>query len=208
MPDKPTVYVVDDDDASRDSLAFLLKSAKLPVKTFESADEFLSANVSLTGCCIVTDVRMPGTSGVELLKRLRKDGSFVPVIVMTGHGDVPLAVEAMKHGAADFLEKPFDDETMLVSVRGALNQVKKDGKREAERADILHKLATLSNRERQVLEGLVAGLPNKTMAFDLQISPRTVEIYRANVMTKMAAGSLSELVRMALMAGILTPSQD
>jgi two-component system response regulator FixJ len=208
MPDKPTVYVVDDDDASRDSLAFLLKSAKLPVKTFESADEFLSANVSLIGCCIVTDVRMPGTSGLELLKRLRKDGSSVPVIVMTGHGDVPLAVEAMKHGAADFLEKPFDDETMLVSVRGALNQVKKDGKREAERADILHKLATLSNRERQVLEGLVAGLPNKTMAYDLQISPRTVEIYRANVMTKMDAGSLSELVRMALMAGILTPSQD
>jgi len=208
MPAKPTIYVVDDDAASRDSLMFLLKSAKLAAESFESADTFLSEAPPLGGCCVITDIRMPGMSGIDLLKRLRKDGSSIPVIVMTGHGDVPLAVEAMKHGAMDFLEKPFDDEVMLTSVRNALSQQKEDRHREDERNAIMDKLATLSARERQVLEGLVAGLPNKSIAFDLSISPRTVEIYRANVMTKMSAGSLSELVRMALTAGVLAPAQN
>jgi two-component system response regulator FixJ len=140
------------------------------------------------------------------LKRLKTIANSIPVIVITGHGDVPLAVEAMKHGAVDFLEKPFDDELLLKTVHSALNRLEKDAKREIERAEILDKIATLSNRERQVLEGLVAGDANKVIAFNLTISPRTVEIYRANVMSKMAAASLSDLVRKALVAGILDNS--
>lgn len=208
MSDKSVVYIVDDDDAARDSLGFLLRSAKLAVKAFDSADAFVSALPSLGSGCVVTDIRMPGMSGIELLKHIRKQSRPIPVIVVTGHGDVPLAVEAMKHGAADFLEKPFDDEAMLASVRRALSKQKQSEKRDAERAEVLDRFATLSMRERQVLEGLVAGLPNKSIAYDLKISPRTVEIYRANTMTKMGAGSLSELVRMALTAGVLVPSQD
>jgi two-component system, LuxR family, response regulator FixJ len=127
----------------------------------------------------------------------------MPVIVITGHGDIQLAVEAMKIGAADFLEKPFDDETLLTSVKSALGRLEKDVQRDTERAELNNRLAALSTREREVLEGLVAGKPNKIIAFDLGISPRTVEIYRAHVMTKMNAGSLSELVRMALLAGVL-----
>jgi len=127
----------------------------------------------------------------------------MPVIVITGHGDVPLAVEAMKIGAADFLEKPFDDEVLLASVQSALSQRDGEAKRQAERGEIESKLATLSNRERDVLGGLVAGRANKQIAFDLGISPRTVEIYRANLMNKMQAGSLSDLVRMALIIGIV-----
>jgi two-component system response regulator FixJ len=198
-----TIYVVDDDAGARDSLVFLLKSARLPVKSFEAADAFLSALPSLPPGCVITDVRMPGTSGIDLLKSLRKQQNTMPVIVMTGHGDVPLAVEAMKYGASDFLEKPFDDENMLASVRAALNQKERDQQRETERAEIHNRLATLSSREHQVLEGLVKGLPNKSIAYDLKISPRTVEIYRANVMTKMEAHSLSELVRMALIGGMI-----
>ena len=170
---------------------------------YESALAFLAALPNLSVGCVITDVRMPGMSGIDLLRRLKSTANPVSVIVITGHGDVPLAVEAMKYGAADFLEKPFDDELLLGAVRSALNRLGKDGKREAERAEILDKIATLSTRERQVLEGLVAGNPNKVIAFDLAISPRTVEIYRANVMTKMAAASLSDLVRKALIAGIL-----
>jgi two-component system response regulator FixJ len=203
MPDNQTVYIIDDDDAARQSLEFLLKSHKLTVQAYESAIAFLEALPNISSGCVITDVRMPGMSGIELLKRLRSLTHPVPVIVITGHGDVPLAVEAMKYGAEDFLEKPFDDELLLSAVHSALDRVKKGGKREAEREEILNKLATLSTRERQVLEGLVAGNPNKVIAFDLSISPRTVEIYRANVMTKMAAASLSDLVRKALIAGIL-----
>ncbi len=203
MPDKQIVHVVDDDDAVRQSLEFLLKSAKFSVATHESAEAFLAMLPTLNPGCVITDVRMSGMSGIDLLKRLKSMANPVPVIVITGHGDVPLAVEAMKVGAAEFLEKPFDDDVLLATVRSALNRFEKEGKREVERAEILDKLATLSNRERQVLEGLVAGSANKTIAFDLTISPRTVEIYRANVMTKMKAASLSDLVRMALIAGIL-----
>lgn len=203
MPSNLVVHVIDDDDAARDSLKFLLESARLSVRTYESGSAFLEAMPNIDQGCVITDVRMPGISGIELLQRLKKFPFELPVIVITGHGDVPLAVEAMKLGAIDFFEKPFEDDALLAAVRSALNQYEKDSKREADRAKIAARIEALSPRERQVLDGLVAGHPNKNIAFDLGISPRTVEIYRANVMTKMQAGSLSELVRMALLAGVL-----
>jgi two-component system response regulator FixJ len=204
MPSNVVVHVVDDDEAVRQSLAFLLRTAQLEVKTYDSAAAFLGSRPA-TGC-VITDVRMPEVSGIDLLRRLRELQSTLPVIVMTGHGDVPLAVEAMKLGAVDFFEKPFDDDALLAAVRAALSREDENSKRNAERGEVKEKLATLSQREHQVLEGLVSGHPNKTIAYDLGISPRTVEIYRANVMTKMNAASLSELVRMALLAGILDPA--
>jgi two-component system response regulator FixJ len=197
------VYVIDDDEAVRDSLAFLLRAANIAVQTYESAADFLGFLPHVKSGCIITDVRMPGLSGMELLRKVKEVAPGVPVIVITGHGDVPLAVEAMKFGADDFLEKPFDDEALLAVVRAALDRSSSDGKRNAEISEITDKLGSLSARERQVLEGLVGGKANKVIAFDLGISPRTVEIYRANVMTKMAAGSLSDLVRMAMVAGIV-----
>jgi two-component system response regulator FixJ len=201
MPTKSVVHVIDDDEAVRESLAFLLRSADLDVSTYESATAFLAALPSVAPGCVITDVRMPGLSGTELLQKLKAMGITMPVIVMTGHGDVPLAVEAMKMGAIDFFEKPFDDEALLASVRSSLGSWGEKEAREAERADVRARLDSLSPRERDVLKGLVAGHPNKTIAFDLGISHRTVEIYRANVMTKMKAASLSELVRMALFNG-------
>jgi two-component system response regulator FixJ len=204
MPsENAVVHVIDDDEAMRQSLAFLLEAVGMEVQTYESAVAFLEVAPAVKAGCVITDVRMPGLSGVELLRQLRERKLGIPVIVITGHGDVPLAVEAMKIGAMDFLEKPFDDEALLASVRSALNQLDQNRKREAERSDIEGRLATLSNRERDVLQGLVAGLANKQIAYDLGISPRTIEIYRANLMTKMEAGSLSALVRMALIAGML-----
>jgi two-component system, LuxR family, response regulator FixJ len=199
------VHVIDDDEAIRQSLEFLLHAAKFAVKTYPSAASFLQALPGIGPGCIVTDVRMPGMNGIELLRRLRELKVGVPVIVVTGHGDVPLAVEAMRIGAADFLEKPFDDEVLLASVRSALRQQGAETERRSARAAVESRVAALSNRERDVLNGLLAGRANKQIAFDLGISPRTVEIYRANLMNKMQAGSLSELVRMALMVGILGP---
>ena len=201
--DTDIVHVIDDDEASRQSLAFLLESAQIRVRTYASATMFLDLMPGTSASCVVTDVRMPGMSGIDLLRRLKELGIEVPVIVITGHGDVPLAVEAMKIGAADFLEKPFEDEVLLASVRSALRQRDGENKRHRERTEIDARLAALSNRERDVLTGLVAGRANKQIAYDLGISPRTVEIYRANLMNKMHAGSLSELVRMALIAGLL-----
>jgi two-component system response regulator FixJ len=195
---EPTVYVIDDDDAVRDSLSFLLASLKIPAVAHASGAAFLAALPKDAVGCVVTDIRMPEMTGLELLQRLNTDGVKLPVIVITGHADVPLAVEAMKLGAADFLEKPFDEDTLIGAVRTALDRHKYEGERESRQARARALIATLSAREKQVLDGLVAGHPNKTIAFDLGISPRTVEIYRANVMTKMQAGSLSELVRMAL----------
>jgi len=201
------VHVIDDDDAVRESLEFLLRTARLEVRTYESAAAFLGILPRVEVGCIITDVRMPELSGIDLLKRLNELDVRVPVIVITGHGDVPLAVEAMKFGAVDFFEKPFDDEALVAAVRSALDRRKDDSKRKAEVSLINSRLTELSNRERQVLEGLVAGRPNKVIAYDLGISPRTVEIYRANLMTKMQASSLSDLVRMAIVAGILDNSQ-
>src|SRR5580704_734877 len=195
------VHVIDDDEALRESLAFLLRTADIEAKSYASAAAFLDA-LPLKGLtCIITDVRMPGLSGIDLLRRVKELGIEVPVIVITGHGDVPLAVEAMRFGAIDFLEKPFDDEILLQSVRAALRQQAGTAKRQSERAEIEGRLGTLSPRERDVLGGLVAGRANKQIAFELGISPRTVEIYRANLMDKMQAGSLSDLVRMALKIG-------
>jgi two-component system, LuxR family, response regulator FixJ len=197
------VHVIDDDDALRDSLRFLLTSAKFDVATYESATAFLATLPRIKGGCIVTDVRMPQLSGIELLRRLKSMSIELPVIVMTGHGDVALAVDAMKEGAIEFLEKPFDDGVLLRAVRLALDRYGKEAKKDEEKTQIRKKLNSLSQREREVLEGLIAGHPNKIIASDLKISPRTVEIYRAHVMTKMDANSLSELVRMGLLAGLL-----
>jgi two-component system, LuxR family, response regulator FixJ len=208
MPSDQTVHVIDDDDAARDSLAFLFRTADVDVRTYPSATEFLAAAPTLKGGCVVTDVRMPQMDGLELLRRLRALDLALPVIVMTGHGDIPLAVEAMKAGASDFFEKPFSDDAMLAAVRRALGRQREDRAREAERDAVKERLAGLTARERQVLEGLVAGKANKNIAFDLGISARTVEIYRANVMTKMNAASLSELVRMALFAGLFGETRN
>jgi two-component system, LuxR family, response regulator FixJ len=202
MPASKLVHVIDDDDALRDSLRFLLASAKFDVETYESAIAFLAALPQIKGGCIVTDVRMPRLSGIELLRRLKSMSVDLPVIVMTGHGDIALAVDAMKEGAIEFLEKPFDDEVLLKAVGVALDRYGKEAKKDAEKMQIRERLNSLSQREREVLEGLIAGHPNKVIASDLKISPRTVEIYRAHVMTKMNADSLSDLVRMSLLMGL------
>ena len=203
MPTDSIIYVVDDDEAVRESLEFLLTTAGMKAKSFESAKAFLEVLPRVAFGCVITDVRMPDITGIDLLKRVKQDNPDLPVIVITGHGDIALAVEAMKIGAVDFLEKPFDDEHLLNSVKSALDREADAVQRKAEMSEIQDKLAALSNRERQVLEGLVVGHANKTIAFDLGISPRTVEIYRANVMTKLGANSLSDLVRMAITAGLL-----
>ncbi len=208
MQPEPVIYVIDDDEAVRQSIEFLLKTVGINVRGFDSAKAFFEVLPQIEHGCVVTDVRMPEITGIDVLREVNKTKPDLPVIVITGHGDVPLAVEAMKLGAADFLEKPFDDDLLIESVRLALNREADATKRKAEIGEINDKLNALSNRERQVLEGLVAGKPNKTIAFDLGISPRTVEIYRANLMTKMSANSLSDLVRMAMVAGILESSGD
>ncbi len=200
MPDAKA-HVIDDDDDARESLAFLLSTADVPTETYPSARAFLEVAEEVAGV-VVTDVRMPEIDGLELVRRLKAQGVTLPVIVMTGHGDVPLAVEAMKAGVIDFIEKPYDDETMLGAIRAAMSRRDESQTRSDERAELGRRIESLSPRERQVLDGLVAGKANKVIAYDLDISPRTVEIYRAHVMTKMQAQSLSELVRMALLAGI------
>jgi two-component system response regulator FixJ len=197
------VNIIDDDEALRESLAFLLRTAGLAVKSFDSAKAFLDALPNASPGCVITDVRMPDISGIELLRRLKELKISVPVIVITGHGDIALAVEAMKIGATDFFEKPFNDDLLVASVRAALRQQQDLTKRHTERAEIEHRISTLSAREKDVLVGLIQGRANKQIAFDLGISPRTVEIYRANLMNKMQADSLSDLVRMALLVEML-----
>ncbi|WP_200937073.1 MULTISPECIES: response regulator FixJ [unclassified Phenylobacterium] len=194
------VHVIDDDPAVRDSLAFLLETANLQARTYDSAIAFLEALPEVRSGCVVTDVRMPEMTGIELVRRLKAQGFRLPIVMITGHADVPLAVEAMKAGVADFIEKPFDDEVLLSAIGAALRDGEKDRQGAAEASEIAARIATLSGREHEVLGGLVAGHANKVIAYDLGISPRTVEIYRANVMTKMKAASLSELVRMAMLA--------
>jgi two-component system response regulator FixJ len=195
-----TVHIVDDEEVVRKSLAFLLTMAGFTVRVHESATAFLAAAPSIRNGCLITDLRMPDMSGVELLQRLRRLDVRIPSIVITGHGDVPMAVEAMKAGALDFIEKPFEDEVLIRAIKSAADEISNTAPQEDVSA-INARLQTLTPREREVLSGVVAGLPNKTIAYDLDISPRTVEVHRANVMAKMDARSLPELVRMALAAG-------
>jgi len=194
------VHVVDDDSAIRDSLSFLLDTADIISRTYESASALLARTERLEPGCILTDVRMPEMNGLEMVRRLQDIGVRHPVIVMTGHADVPLAIEAMRAGVKDFIEKPFDDEALLASIRSALTVGGEATEQEDHQAELRARLASLSAREKQVLDGLVAGQANKVIAYDLGLSPRTVEVYRANVMTKMQARSLSELVRMSMVA--------
>jgi two-component system response regulator FixJ len=203
MAHRGKVYVIDDDEAMRDSLDFLLAAADFQVSLFETALDFLDALSTLDFGCVVSDVRMPDIDGIELLKRLKAGGSLFPVVIMTGHGDVPLAVEAMKLGAMDFLEKPFEDDRLIGMIDAALRRAEPSVKNEAATLEIQSRIASLSSRERQVMDGLVAGLSNKLIAREYDISPRTIEVYRANVMTKMQAASLSELVRLAMRGGTL-----
>ena len=207
MPAERRVYVVDDDEAVRDSLSVLLESKAFAARSFASALEFLAAAPSLPIGCLIVDIRMPEMDGLELQQHLTDRSLDFPLIVITGHGDVPLAVRAMKAGAVDFIEKPFTSEAILNSLDMALSRLAASSEQDPTTTAAAAKLALLSPREREVLEGLLAGLPNKTIAYDLAISPRTVEIHRTRVMDKMGARSLSELVRLALAAGVRPSSQ-
>jgi two-component system, LuxR family, response regulator FixJ len=208
MSIRPVVYVVEDDDAVRESLRFLLQTAHLPVRAYESAKPLLDALPGIEDGCVIADVKMPEIDGLELVRLLKRRKVGLPVIVITGHTDVPLAMQAMKAGAVDFIEKPYDGEVLLSAVQSALSAHEKHVRRDSERAEIRRRLAVLSQRERQVLDGLVAGRPNKAIANELGISARTVEIYRAQMMSKMQAISLSQLVRMALIAGNMFAGAD
>lgn len=201
MRSEAVIHVIDDDDEVRSSLAFLLASAGFETALHDSAASFLDALPRIDAGCVVTDVRMPRMSGIDLLKRLRQHGASLPVIVMTGHGDLSLAVEAMKAGAFDFLEKPFDGETLLASVQVALGGRRPRVRPDDEEREYRRRFRTLSERERAVLAGLVAGQSNTAIAQALGISPRLVEIDRAQVMTRMNAASLSKLVRMTMIIG-------
>jgi two-component system, LuxR family, response regulator FixJ len=195
-----TVHVIDDDDAVRDSLAMLLEAAGLTAHRYDSAEAFLAAVDAAAPGCVVTDVRMPDMSGLDLLRRLSDRLDRFPVIVLTGEADVPMAVEALKAGALDLIQKPYAADAILAAITGALRGLESRSERSSRRAENTQRLAVLSAREREVLKGLLAGLSNKEIARDLAISPRTVEAYRANLMMKMGAESLSELVRMTIEA--------
>lgn len=195
------VHVIDDDDGLREALAFLLDVNGIEARFYASANAFLDALPVADGC-VLTDVRMPGLTGLELVRELRARGATFPVIVMTGHGDIPLAVEAMKAGVLDFIEKPFEDEHLIGSLRNALSALQTTEASDAGRRAAEQRLSELSPRERDVLAGVVEGKLNKQIAFELEISPRTVEIYRANLMTKTGARNVAELMRIALAAGL------
>jgi two-component system response regulator FixJ len=198
MSEEKIVHIIDDDPAVRDSLRLLLSTEEFRVRTHASAREFLAdVEASETGC-VVTDVRMPELSGFDLLANMKQRDLDLPVIVITAHADVPLAVQAMKAGAIDLLEKPFDDTALIASIRNAMRRRRGDSAGEAE-ATVRQRLAALTSRENEVLSGILKGLPNKIIAHELGISVRTVEVHRANLMAKMQAGSLSELVRMSLL---------
>jgi FixJ family two-component response regulator len=198
MTSTPTIYVVDDDEAVRNSLRFLLRSVELPTRTLASAQEFLSVYDPSQPGCLVLDVRMPGMNGLELQQELNRRGAVIPVIFITGHGDVPMAVEAMQHGAFDFLQKPFHDQDLIDRLQKALAKDARTRSTLKSHDEIKTRLESLTPREREVLELMVRGKPNKIMAADLGVSQRTVEIHRARVMEKCAATSLAHLVRMYL----------
>ncbi|SEH25970.1 response regulator transcription factor [Magnetospirillum fulvum] len=195
---RPLVHIVDDDPAVRDSLSMLLEAADLAPAAYADAETFLAEAALDSPGCVVADVRMPGMSGLDLLRLLNQRRLDLPLIVISGHADVAMAVEALKEGAADFIEKPFDDETFLRSTREALDRGERSFRQRCRRDEIEARFRTLTPREGEVMERVVRGMPNKAIAADLTISVRTVEIHRARVMEKMEADSLSALVRMAL----------
>jgi FixJ family two-component response regulator len=194
----PTVFIVDDDEGARNSLRFLLKSVALPATAFGSAREFLAAYDPHQAGCLVLDVRMPGMSGLELQQELNRRGAVIPVIFVTGHGDVPMAVEAVQAGAFDFVQKPYREQELLDRIQRALARDKTNRAALHERDRIRARLASLTAREREVLRLMTLGKPNKVMAAELGLSQRTVEIHRAHVMEKSGATSLAQLVRMVL----------
>ena len=206
MATEPLVYIVDDDEAVRESLSVLLEGKGQTVGTFASARDFLAAAPGLRSGALIADIRMPGMDGLELQQRVVERSLRFPLIIMTAHADVPLAVRAMKAGAVDFLEKPFSAAVVLDSIALALSQLAttevQDRTQDAFGRSAAGRLTQLSPREREVLQGLLTGLPNKSIGYELGISARTVEIHRARVMEKMGARSLSELVRMSLAAGL------
>lgn len=195
------LHVIDDDAGLRDALAFLLDVNGVNARFYESGNAFLTA-LPVEAGCLLTDIRMPGITGLELVRELKNRGVDLPVIVMTGHGDIPLAVEAMKAGVVDFIEKPFSDDVLIAAIRAAFERLKDGVEPDAARLAAEERLAPLSPRERDVLTGVVEGKLNKVIAYELEISPRTVEIYRANLMSKTGARNVAELMRIALAAGL------
>jgi FixJ family two-component response regulator len=200
-PPEPTVFVVDDDRAMRDSLSWLLDSVGLRVRSYATAADFLADHDPAQPGCLVLDVRMPGMSGLDLQAELARRGVELPTIVITGHAEVSMAVRAVKAGAIDFIEKPFSDQLLLDRVRQALEIDLEAREVRRRREDARRRLATLSGREREVLNLVVAGKANKEIAFELGVSPKTVEVHRAHVMSKMCVDSLAELIRITLLAG-------
>ena len=196
----PTVFVVDDDEAMRSSLQWLIESVDLPVECYASAEAFLEAYYPGRSGCLLLDVRMPGMGGLELQEYLRRHEITIPVIIITGHGDVPMSVRAMKEGAIDFIEKPFNDELLLDAIRNALAVDERQRQEQTLRAELAACLATLTPREHEVMDMVTAGKSNKEIASALGVSAKTVEAHRAKVMDKMKASSLAELVRMSIMA--------
>lgn len=195
-----TVFVVDDDDAVRESLVFLMKSVGLRAESFASAQAYLDVYNPQRPGCLVLDIRMPGMSGLELQDKLKQMGSILPIIFITGHGDVPMAVKAIKAGAADFVQKPFRDQELIDRIREVLEEDAEVRADKLQRTEILRRMGTLTEREREVMEQVVDGKANKVVAIDLNVSQRTVEIHRANVMEKMKARSLAQLVRLVMKA--------
>ena len=193
-----TVYVVEDDEAVRDSLELLLKSDGKPVKTYESATAFLKDYSDKMAGCIVLDIRMPGMDGMELQKKLNEKHSILPIIFVTGHGDVPMAVDAMKEGAVDFIQKPYREEALLEKIEAALKQDLEQRKSLDEKQEIIRRVKSLTPREHEIMDRMIAGQANKVIAIELEISQRTVEIHRSRVMHKMGTHSLAHLVRMVL----------
>ena len=202
MPEPRIVYVIDDEEPVRDSVAFLLEARELSVQSFPSADAFLAATPSLGPGCVLTDMQMPGTDGLDLLRKIKERNLPWPVVVMTAHGEVSLAVQALKAGASDFIEKPFPGDILIDAVLSALQVAEETREQATDRAEIDSRIALLTPREREVFAELVAGNQNKVIAYNLGMSPRTVEVHRARIMEKMGARNLSALVRMAVVAGV------